>query len=49
MLDLMREEGVLIGSDGKHGNVLKLRPPLVFSHDNATQVVAALDRAFSRL
>ena len=48
-LDLMKEEGVLIGSDGQHGNVLKLRPPLVFQRDHAERVAAALDSALKRL
>ncbi|UCG25102.1 MAG: aminotransferase class III-fold pyridoxal phosphate-dependent enzyme, partial [Chloroflexota bacterium] len=34
-LDLMRQNGVLIGSEGKHGNVLKIRPPLVFGREQA--------------
>ena len=49
VLDLMREQGVLIGSDGKHGNVLKLRPPLVFNSENADQVVATLDKVLQQL
>ena len=27
----MRERGVLVGTTGRHGNVLKVRPPLAFS------------------
>ena len=26
----MRQDGVLIGTTGRHGNTLKIRPPLVF-------------------
>jgi 4-aminobutyrate aminotransferase-like enzyme len=26
----MRDRGVLIGTAGRHSNVLKIRPPLVF-------------------
>ena len=49
VLDLTREDGVLIGSDGKLGHVLKLRPPLVFRPENAGQAVAALGRALKKL
>lgn len=49
VLDLTREDGVLIGSDGKLGHVLKLRPPLVFRPENADQAVAALGRALKKL
>ncbi len=38
----MRERGVLIGTTGRHGNVLKIRPPLVFKREHADQLVAAL-------
>jgi 4-aminobutyrate aminotransferase-like enzyme len=37
------EAGVLMGLMGKHGNVLKLRPPLPFSRDNADQALEAID------
>jgi 4-aminobutyrate aminotransferase-like enzyme len=41
--DRMRDRGVLIGTDGPHGNVLKIRPPLVFDEENAEELLAALD------
>jgi 4-aminobutyrate aminotransferase-like enzyme/Ser/Thr protein kinase RdoA (MazF antagonist) len=49
VLDLMRDEGVLIGSDGKLGNVLKLRPPLVFKAEHVDVLVGALDRVLKGL
>ena len=42
--DAMKEEGILIGLAGRVGNVLKIRPPLVFSKENANQLLAVLDR-----
>jgi 4-aminobutyrate aminotransferase-like enzyme len=39
----MRERGVLIGSTGPAGNVLKIRPPLVLTHEEADAIVAGLD------
>ncbi len=39
---LMREEGVLVGITGRYGNVLKLRPPLVFGPDHADRVISAI-------
>jgi 4-aminobutyrate aminotransferase-like enzyme len=41
--DRMRDRGVLIGPDGPHGNVLKIRPPLVFDEENAEELLQALD------
>lgn len=49
MRDLMLEQGVLTGSTGRYENVLKIRPPMVFSRDNADQLLQALDRAFTKL
>ena len=40
----MRDLGVLVSTDGPFHNVLKIKPPLVFSRDNADTLVAALDR-----
>ena len=38
----MRERGVLIGVTGQEGNVLKIRPPLVFRRDHADRLVETL-------
>lgn len=35
--------GVLMGLMGKHGNVLKMRPPLPFSRENADHALEAID------
>ncbi len=45
----MRDDGVLVGIDGPHSNVLKIRPPLVFREADADQLVDALDRALQSL
>ena len=41
--DAMAEGGVLIGTSGRHGNVLKIRPPLSITRDEARLIVEALD------
>jgi 4-aminobutyrate aminotransferase-like enzyme/Ser/Thr protein kinase RdoA (MazF antagonist) len=40
----MRDHGILISTDGPLHNVLKIKPPLVFSAANADRLVATLDR-----
>jgi ethanolamine-phosphate phospho-lyase len=45
----MREEYILISSDGPDSNVLKLKPPLVFSHDNVDHFVKILDRVLTEI
>jgi 4-aminobutyrate aminotransferase-like enzyme len=49
LLNLLRDEGVLVGGEGKHGNVLKIRPPIVFTRDHADFAATALDRALARM
>ncbi|MGJ7580375.1 aspartate aminotransferase family protein [Variovorax sp. RHLX14] len=39
----MRERGVLLSGTGEHANILKIRPPLVFSEGNADLLVETLD------
>ena len=41
--------GVLLSTDGPHENVLKMKPPLVFSVQNADEVVEKLDLVFGEL
>ena len=43
VVNQMRASGVLMSKIGEHGNVLKLRPPLCFSRDNADLLVSTLD------
>ena len=49
ILNLMRDEGVLVGNEGLHGNIVKIRPPMVFGREHAELTVNALDRALARL
>jgi 4-aminobutyrate aminotransferase-like enzyme len=42
MVNQLRDEGILIGRTGRDGNVLKIRPPLVFSDEHADLVRDAL-------
>jgi 4-aminobutyrate aminotransferase-like enzyme len=43
----LHKKRVLIGAAGRHGNVLKIRPPLVFSRENADQLVQSLEEVLS--
>ena len=47
VVNQMRERGILIGTDGPHHNVLKIRPPMPFSQADADELVAALDLCFA--
>ncbi|MGH2497133.1 MAG: aminotransferase class III-fold pyridoxal phosphate-dependent enzyme [Ktedonobacteraceae bacterium] len=39
----MRDRGILLSTDGPFHNVLKIKPPLVFTRHNADELVSALD------
>ena len=45
----LREDGVLIGTDGPYHNVLKIRPPMPFDKDDADALVRSLDKALAAL
>jgi len=44
----MREEGILLGTDGPFHNVVKIRPPMPFDEANADRLVATFDHILSR-
>ena len=43
VVNAMRERGVLVSRIGVHDNVLKIRPPMPFSKENADLLLATLD------
>jgi 4-aminobutyrate aminotransferase-like enzyme len=49
VIDAVRDRGVMIGSTGPRGNVLKIRPPLAVSIGEADLIVRALDEALRSL
>jgi 4-aminobutyrate aminotransferase-like enzyme len=43
----MRDRGILLGTTGPAGNVLKIRPPLVFGREHADLLLAVLDEVLT--
>jgi 4-aminobutyrate aminotransferase-like enzyme len=43
VVNRLRDRGILTGTDGPHHNVIKLRPPLLFSEADADLFIATLD------
>jgi 4-aminobutyrate aminotransferase-like enzyme len=43
----LRHRGVLVGSTGRDGNILKVRPPLAFTAEHVPVLVEALDGALT--
>ena len=46
-VEALREQGILIGTDGPWHNVLKIRPPMPFNTDDADRLVEAIDVALA--
>jgi len=44
VMNEMARSGVLVGLSGPHKAMLKIRPPMVFSRENADELVQTLDR-----
>ncbi len=49
VVNRMREEGILLGTDGPFHNVLKVRPPMPFNVEDADVLVSALERVLALL
>ena len=47
VINQMRERGILLSTDGPFENVIKIKPPLVFSHEDAGRVIGELDAVLS--
>ena len=45
--EAMRERGILLSATGPAGNVLKIRPPLVFQREHADLLLQALDETLA--
>ncbi len=45
--DGARERGVLMGTEGPFDNVLKMRPPMIFSRANADHLLSVLEDSFA--
>ncbi len=49
IVNTMRDRGVLISRIGIHDNILKIRPPMVFSRQNADLLLQTLDDVMTGL
>ena len=49
MINRLKDKGFLTSNAGAFGNVVKIRPPLVFSHENAAEFLTAWDETIAEL
>ena len=45
----MRNQGILLSTDGPYDNVIKIKPPLVFTKFNVDHVCKNLETFFRKL
>ena len=43
----MKDYGILMSSDGPNHNVIKIKPPIIFTKENAREVIFYLKKVFS--
>jgi 4-aminobutyrate aminotransferase-like enzyme len=48
IVNRMRDEGILIGTEGPQHNVLKIRPPMPFSLEDADLLLGVLSSAIEQ-
>ena len=44
----MKDHGILISTDGPDHNVLKIKPPMIFNHDNVDELVYKLSSILNK-
>ena len=49
IVNSMKEKGVLLSTDGPDHNVIKIKPPMIFSKDNAHELVSKIDEIIAEL
>lgn len=49
LVNALKNEGVLIGAAGTHGNTLKIRPPLCFSPSHVERLIETLGRVLKQI
>ena len=49
LVELMREAGVLVGTEGLHSSILKLRPPLIAHPGHVDLLIEALDASLDEV
>ena len=47
IVDKMRDQGVLLSTDGPLHNVIKIKPPIVLNHDDVDRTLSELDNCLS--
>ena len=47
--EFLKENGVLLGTTGPHGNVVKIRPPMVFGRQHADYLLNKLEEGLEWL
>ncbi|MCP2621198.1 aminotransferase class III-fold pyridoxal phosphate-dependent enzyme, partial [Candidatus Aminicenantes bacterium AC-334-E05] len=44
VVERMKEEGVLLNTEGPYHNVIKIKPPIIFTEENADQLINTIEK-----
>ena len=48
LVNRMKDHGILMSTDGPENNVLKIKPPMIFNHENADELVYNLSSILNK-
>jgi 4-aminobutyrate aminotransferase-like enzyme len=49
LMDLARQEGLILGKGGLYGNVIRISPALICSKTDVDDAISLLDRSLGRI
>ena len=49
IVDELKEHFILIGTDGKHDNIIKIKPPMCFNKENSDYLCKTLEISVQKL
>ena len=49
IINFMREKGILLSTDGPYDNVIKIKPPIIFTKQNVDTVCYNLENFFKKI
>lgn len=47
LVNQMKQQGILLSTDGPYQNVIKIKPPMIFTKENCNMLVGAMDEILS--
>ena len=49
VIERMKDEGILFNTEGPYNNVLKIKPPIIFTEENADRVINTMEKVLKNI